>query len=83
MIVTLGKDGAVCCENGQVIQIPASMATVVDTTGAGDCLNGALCALLLEGMPLQEAAQKAVCAASLSVGHAHVLDGMPKREEIR
>lgn len=83
MIVTLGKDGAVCCENGQVIQIPASMATVVDTTGAGDCLNGALCALLLEEMPLQEAAQKAVCAASLSVGHAHVLDGMPKREEIR
>ena len=62
--------------------IPAVPANVVDTTGAGDCLNGALCALLLEGMPLEEAAKMAVRAASLSVERAHVLDGMPKRNEL-
>lgn len=80
MIVTLGKDGAVCCENGEMTRIPAAAANVVDTTGAGDCLNGALCALLLEGMTLKKAAETAVRAASMSVAHAHVLDGMPKRE---
>ena len=54
----------------------------VDTTGAGDCLNGVLCAVLLEGMALPEAAERAVRAASLSVTQAHVLDGMPNRGEL-
>ena len=82
MVVTLGADGAVCLEEGKITRIPAEKADVVDTTGAGDCLNGALCALLLEGMPLEDAAKKAVCAATISVSHAHVLDGMPKRQEV-
>lgn len=82
MIVTLGAEGAACAENGNVTMIPAVCANVVDTTGAGDCFNGTLCALLLEGMPLEEAAKMAVRAASLSVEHAHVLDGMPRRMEI-
>ena len=62
--------------------IPAPAVRAVDTTGAGDCLNGVLCALLLEGMPLAEAAETAVRAASLSVTFPHVLDGMPYREEL-
>ena len=82
MIVTLGADGAACLEEGKLTRISAPKAHVVDTTGAGDCLNGALCALLLEGKTLEEAAEKAVCAATLSVGHAHVLDGMPRREQV-
>ncbi len=82
MVVTLGAQGAACVQDGKVTMIPAAAANVVDTTGAGDCLNGALCALLLEGMTLEDAAKLAVRAASLAVEHAHVLDGMPGRAHV-
>ena len=82
MVVTLGGEGAAVLEEGKITRIPAQKANVVDTTGAGDCLNGALCALLLEGCSLLDAVKMAVRAASLSVEHAHVLDGMPGRDEL-
>jgi len=82
MLITLGSGGALCAEEGRITHIPAAVVKVADTTGAGDCLNGALCAFLLEGDALEPAARKAVRAASLSVVHAHVLDGMPRREDL-
>ncbi len=81
-IVTLGADGAVLSENGTIIPIPACPVRATDTTGAGDCFNGALCACLLNGDPLADAARKAVRAASLSVTRAHVLDGLPYKPEV-
>ncbi|NCB05557.1 MAG: ribokinase [Clostridia bacterium] len=82
MVVTLGAEGALCVQNGRITRIPAPMVTPVDTTGAGDALNGALCAALLAGCSLPEAAAAGVKAASLSVARLHVLDGMPRREDI-
>ena len=82
MVITLGGDGALVKDGDTLTRIPAQKVTPVDTTGAGDCLNGVLCALMLSGMPLAEAAQNAVKAASISVTRAHVLDGMPYRDEV-
>lgn len=82
MVVTLGGDGAVCIENGVCRAIPSWPVQAVDTTGAGDCLNGALCACLLSDMPLAEAAAHAVRAASLSVTAPHALDGMPWKNQV-
>ena len=82
MVITLGGDGALVKDGDTLTRIPAHRVTPVDTTGAGDCLNGVLCALMLSGMPLKEAAQKAVHAASISVTRAHVLDAMPYRSEV-
>lgn len=82
MLVTMGSDGAVCVQSSMLTRIPAPKVIAVDTTGAGDCVSGVLCALLLEGMPLEEAAEKAVRAASLCVTRAHVLDGMPYAREL-
>ena len=83
VLVTLGSEGAVCMEDGVFTQIPACKVKAVDTTGAGDCFNGALCARLLAGDSLAEAAKTAVKAASMSVQHAHVLDGMPYAHEVK
>lgn len=82
MVVTLGDNGAFCLENGVLTHIPAPHAVPVDTTGAGDCLNGVLCARLLAGDSLIDAARAAVAAASLSVTRAHVLDAMPRADEV-
>jgi len=83
VLVTLGSQGAVCMEDGKLTQIPACPVKAIDTTGAGDCFNGALCARLLAGDTLAEAAKVAVKAASMSVQHAHVLDGMPYQHEVK
>lgn len=82
MVVTLGSEGALVKEGEAVTRIPAMPVTPVDTTGAGDCLNGVLCAKLLAGLTLAEAATAAVRAASISVSQPHVLDSMPHAYEV-
>ena len=48
----------------------APTVSVVDATGAGDCLSGVLAAGLVEGLPLRAAAERAVQAATMSVTRA-------------
>jgi ribokinase len=79
VVLTLGERGA---EIDGFIAVPAPRVRAVDTTGAGDTVNGVLAAGLLEGRPLEEAARRAVSAASASVTRAGAREGMPLREEI-
>jgi ribokinase len=67
ILVTLGPKGALLVHGGEATPIAAPEVEVVDTTGAGDCLNGALAAALWEGMDLEGGAARAVEAATLSV----------------
>lgn len=79
VVLTLGERGA---EIDGSIAVPAPKVRAVDTTGAGDTVNGVLAAGLLEGRPLEEAARRAVAAASASVTQAGAREGMPGRAEI-
>src|SRR5262249_45609431 len=51
-IVTLGNDGAVCCDGDGAWHCPALPVTAIDTTAAGDAYIGALAAALAEGREL-------------------------------
>lgn len=82
VLVTLGADGAVVADESGETRIAAAPVEVVDTTGAGDCLNGVLAAGLLEGLKLRQAATRAVDAASLSTMVRGARDGMPTREQL-
>ncbi|MGI9187183.1 MAG: ribokinase [Gaiellales bacterium] len=66
VIVTLGAAGALVLDGDDVTAVPAPEVTVVDTTGAGDCLCGTLAARLAAGDELSVAVERAVAAASLS-----------------
>jgi len=55
---------------------------VVDTTGAGDTVNGALAAELASGRELREAVRFALAAAALSTTAEGARGGMPRREEV-
>jgi ribokinase len=55
---------------------------VVDTTGAGDAVNGALAAELAAGRSLREAARFAMVAAALSTRVAGARAGMPRRDDV-
>ena len=81
-VVTLGGRGALVVEGERTEKIPACPVRAVDTTGAGDCFNAALCVRLLEGAGLTDAAEFAARCAALSVTRPHVLDAMPFRKEL-
>jgi ribokinase len=82
VLVTLGASGALLVRDGRRERIPAPRVDVVDTTGAGDALNGALAAELAAGADLREAASTAVAAASLSTRRPGARGGMPRRDEL-
>ena len=82
-IVSQGPAGArILSPDGRSRQAPALPVTSVDTTGAGDTLNGVLAAGLAEGRSLDEAIRRAVTAASLSVMKPGAREAMPSAAEL-
>lgn len=67
VIVTLGGDGLVVCQNGQVATLSAHDVAQVSTHGAGDAFIGALAVHLTAGHDLIAAAKIANAAAALHV----------------
>jgi len=82
VVVTLGARGALVVEEQGATHVPAPHVQAVDTTAAGDALNGALAVALCEGKPLVEAVRFACGAAALSVTRLGALPSLPTREEI-
>lgn len=82
LIVTLGKKGAAAWVEGGIRQIPARVAAVADTTGAGDTFNGAFAYALANEYPLERALRFANIAASLSTEQAGAQSGMPTLEQV-
>lgn len=83
LIVTMGEQG-VCCglRNGTLLQVPAMKAEVVDTTGAGDTLNGAFAHSIAQNKPLADALAYANAAASCAIEHYGAQEGMPAHEQV-
>ena len=81
-VVTLGINGAECYENGEWKHIPPYKVKAVDTTGGGDCFNGALAVGLCKGMCLAEACDFAARVASVAVSRPHAVEAMPYIQEI-
>lgn len=78
LIITQGSRGvAVGTSAGQILQVPARKAAVVDTTGAGDTLNGAFTVEIAKGKGIEEALVFANTAASLSTERFGAQGGMP------
>jgi ribokinase len=82
VLVTLGGRGALLVGPDGPSPIPAPTVEVIDTVGAGDTLNGALAAGLAAGLPIAEAARRAVTAASLATTRAGAREGMPTGGEL-
>lgn len=82
VLVTMGEAGAYLLDDEGETGIPAPSVHAVDSTGAGDCLNGVLAAFLLEGRTIRDAAARAVAAATMSTAVAGAREGMPTRREL-
>ena len=82
-IVTLGGDGCVYYDNGEVRHQPAKKTEVVDTTAAGDSFIGGMCVALCEGKKTAEAIEFATKVAGIVVSRKGAGTSIPKREEIK
>lgn len=84
LILTKGKQGVSYFDTktGKRSHLLAPTVKVIDTTGAGDTFNGALAVCLNQRMPLDQACQYAVVAASLSTQHKQAQAGMPSNQEV-
>lgn len=82
LIVTRGKNGASLLMEGKLFTATAPRVKVVDTTGAGDCLNAAFAYGLASGWDEPTALKFAVRAASVSVTRFGAQAGMPVLEEV-
>lgn len=83
LVITQGSRGvSTCLKSGEVLQVPARKTKVVDTTGAGDTLNGAFTMEIAKGSRIREALQFANIAASLSTEKFGAQGGMPSYEEV-
>jgi ribokinase len=83
LIITQGEKGvSVCQKSGEVLLVPARKANVVDTTGAGDTLNGAFTVAILSNKYIADALRFANVAASLSTEKFGAQGGMPSYETV-
>lgn len=81
-IVTLGGDGCVFYDNGNVRHQPAIKTEVVDTTAAGDSFIGGLCVGLCEGKSLEDSIHFATKVASIVVSRKGAGTSIPTRREV-
>lgn len=82
IVLTLGESGAFVYNDSIRKPIDAIKVDALDTTGAGDTFNAALCVGLTEGMQLEDAVKFAVVSSGLSVQKFGVVESIPKREEV-
>ena len=79
--VTLGEAGVRAATAGGEVFVPAFPVTPVDTTGAGDCWCGVLCAGLDRGLGLEAAMRRASAAAAIACTRPGAASSSPLAHE--
>jgi ribokinase len=82
VVITLGRRGALICDDAGCSRVSAPRVKPVDSVGAGDCFVAWLAVGIANGLPLREASLRAVRAASLAVTRPGAQAGMPSRAEV-
>jgi ribokinase len=80
--VTLGRRGVLAMIGGEPSLVAGRAVKAVDTTGAGDCLVGALAAQLADGKSIRDALAYANAAASICVQRMGAAPSMPTAAEV-
>lgn len=83
VVMTCGAAGCEVVSDGKRQHVSGFHVEAVDTTGAGDCFNGALAVALARGLNMIDAARYANAAAALAVTRFGAQIAMPTDEEVR
>ena len=82
VVVTLGGEGALACDQAAALHFPAFPVKVVDTTAAGDAFSGALAVGIAAGGTLEQAIPLAAAAAALTCTKRGAQDSLPDRKDV-
>ena len=82
VVLTLGKEGAVCMKGEEKIHQGIFKVETVDTTAAGDTFTGYFVAALDAGLPLREALQNAAAASAIAVTRPGAAPSIPYADEV-
>ena len=84
VVITMGEKGALITTKETQKMIPAfKIQNLVDTTGAGDCFNGAFSsAYWLKGWDIEKSCRYANAAAGLKIQKLGARTGMPNEKEL-
>jgi ribokinase len=82
VVLTRGDQGGLLVDASGCRTWAALPVTAVDPTAAGDAFLGALAVHLAEGLPLDQAVQRAAEVAALSVTRAGAQASLPTRAEV-
>ena len=74
IFVSLGSDGIVAAEGGSVIKLPCIKTEIVNTTGCGDAATAAIVWAGVHGADLDESAEAAMKAATLTLQCAEAVN---------
>ncbi len=82
VVVTMGSAGALLWADGSPQRLAAYRVKSIDTTGAGDALNGIFAAELSRGASSRTALLWAMVGAALKTTRSGAQDGLPSRSQI-
>ena len=82
ILITLGEQGVVFVNSGDVTKIDATTANVVDTTAAGDTFVGYFIASVVDGLKDLEALDRACRAAALAVESFGAMPSIPTLDQL-
>ena len=83
LCVTLGAEGAMLLNGGDLLLEPGRQVHAVDTTGAGDVFRAAFIHALLKGAEPREMLRFANAAAALSCTRAGAMAGVPSLADVQ
>ena len=83
IVLTLGVDGLVYSQGGELRTLPAHTVTAVDETAAGDAFIGYLMGSLIRGDSLDRALRMGSAAGALAVTRAGAASSLPALAEVQ
>lgn len=82
VIVKAGVKGVYIIENNELLNLKSFRVKAIDTTGAGDCFNGAMVVALSGKMNARDACIFAMAASAISVTRKGAGDSFPTKDEV-
>ena len=83
LIVTLGANGAIFHNGEKLVKLNSlDVPRVIDTTGAGDTLNGNFVVGLLNGLSVEKALRRGMAASTIKIQSPTAQAGMPTKRKL-
>ena len=82
IVMTLGREGAICVADGEVTSVSSPDVEVIDTTCAGDTFIGFFLEAYLQNKSIKECLERGCAAGALAVSRLGAANSIPFKHEL-